>query len=110
MNKSSLFAIRCTPLKIYNFLIDMYYIFKYKIYIHKYFKEKIKFENRGTTPTTSLKPAPGAGNVLYPCHFYKVTTGLQQVTTFRFFLHLICITLKFNDLYFVVCCTLVSDH
>jgi hypothetical protein len=82
----------------------MYYIFKYKIYIHKYFKEKIKFENRGTTPTTSLKPAPGAGNVLYPCHFYMVTTGLQQVTTFRFFLHLI---LYFTDLQrLVFCCML----
>jgi hypothetical protein len=66
----------------------MYYIFIYKIYIFKYFKEKIKSKNEVTTPTTSLKPAPVGTILSYPCHFNKVTTGLRQVTTFSLFLSL----------------------
>jgi hypothetical protein len=90
MLKPYLKTICRTLLKKLNHLIHMYYIFIYKIYIHKYFKEKIKCAYKVTTPTTLLKPTPAVTNLSYPCHFDKVTTRLRQVMTFCFLSPFIC--------------------
>ena len=95
----------CTPVKISNVFIHMYYIFLNENLYIETIKEKTKCDYWGTTHTTSLKPSPTAIKFVVPTLFFNgynmgTTTYNKPICLLYFWRNV----LIYFVLQFVACC------